>query len=85
MAEDPKLYEKIFDIFLALRDTRERFKTYSAQDIKKLIAAKLNAKTQKEPAPLQELYNLEKMITELRHTFIETKDRIKEKELAEKN
>jgi len=73
MAEDPKLYEKIFDIFLALRDTRERFKTYSAQDIKKLIAAKLKAKTQKEPAPLQELYNLEKMITELRHTFIETK------------
>lgn len=85
MAEDPKLYEKIFDIFLALRDTRERFKTYSAQDIKKLIAAKLNAKTQKEPAPLQDLYNLEKMITELRHAFIETKDRIKEKELVEKN
>ena len=63
MEKDPKLYEKIFDIFLALRDARERFKTYSAPDINKLIAAKLNAKSQKEPAPLQELYNLEKTIS----------------------
>lgn len=83
MEKDPKLYEKIFDIFLALRDARERFKTYSAPDINKLIAAKLNAKSQKEPAPLQELYNLEKMITELRHAFIEERDRVKEKELVE--
>jgi hypothetical protein len=73
METDPKLYEKLFDIFLQLRDTRERFKTYSAPDINKLIAAKLKSKTQKEPAALQELYTLEKMITELRHTFIETK------------
>ena len=83
MEKDPKLYEKIFDIFLALRDVRERFKTYSAPDINKLITAKLNAKSQKEPAPLQELYNLEKMITELRHAFIEERDRVKEKELVE--
>ena len=33
-------YDKIFDILLMLRDTREHFQTYSAADIKKLIASK---------------------------------------------
>ena len=60
------LYEKILDIFLVLRDTREQFMTYSAQDIKKLIESKIKSKTTKEPKALQELYKLEAMISELR-------------------
>lgn len=69
---DHKLYEKILDMMLVLRDLQEEFKTYSANDIKKLIAAKL--KNKREPAPLQELYRLEAMITELRQTFTVAKD-----------
>jgi len=63
------LYEKILDIFLVLRDTREQFMTYSAQDIKKLIESKMKSKTTKEPKALQELYRLEAMITELRQAM----------------
>lgn len=33
-------YDKIFDILLMVRDTREHFQTYSSTDIKKLIASK---------------------------------------------
>jgi hypothetical protein len=73
MEDDPKLYEKILDIFLMLRDTRERFQTYSSTDIKQLIKSKL--KSIREPVALQHLYKLEAMITELRHTFIEEKDK----------
>jgi hypothetical protein len=69
---DHKLYEKILDMMLVLRDLQEGFKTYSANDIKKLIAAKL--KNKREPATLQELYRLEAMITELRQTFVLAKD-----------
>jgi len=70
---DHKLYEKIIDIKLVLRDLQDEFKTYSAQDIKKLIAAKLKS-IKKEPAALQELYRLEAMITALRQAFIVAKD-----------
>lgn len=70
---DHKLYEKILDIKLVLRDLQDKLKTYSAQDINKLIAAKLK-NIKKEPVPLQELYRLEAMITELRQTFIVAKD-----------
>lgn len=70
---DHKLYEKILDIKLVLRDLQDEFKTYSAQDIKKLIAAKLKS-IKKGPAALQELYRLEAMISELRQTFIVAKD-----------
>jgi hypothetical protein len=69
---DHKLYEKFLDMKLVLRDLQDEFKTYSAQDIKKLIAAKL--KNKREPAPLQELYRLEAMITELRQAFVVAKD-----------
>lgn len=70
---DHKLYEKILDIKLVLRDLQDKLKTYSAQDIKKLIAAKLK-NVKKEPAALEELYELEAMIAELRQTFIVAKD-----------
>jgi hypothetical protein len=63
-----KLYDKIFDILLVLRDTRERFSTYSATDIKKLIAAKMKA-VRSGPADLQLLYQLGDMIAELQASF----------------
>ena len=56
-------YDKIFDILLMLRDTREHFKCYSAADIKKLIASK-------KKLALQRLYKLESMITDLRESLI---------------
>lgn len=56
-------YDKIFDILLMLRDTREHFKTYSAADIKKLIASK-------RKLALKRLYKLESMITDLRESLI---------------
>jgi hypothetical protein len=65
------LYGQLLDIFLVLRDTRERFKTYSARDINALIASKM--KSIREPVALQELYKLEEMIIKLRETFTEAK------------
>lgn len=59
-------YEKIMNTLLTLRDTAEHFQIRSAQDIKKLIKAKLEAKTLKEPKDLGILYALEKEIRELR-------------------
>jgi hypothetical protein len=56
-------YDKIFDILLILRDTREHFQTYSAADIKKLIASK-------RKTALQKLYKLESMITDLRESLL---------------
>ena len=67
------LYTKVLDTLLVLRYTSEHFKIRSAQDIKKLIKAKLEAKTLKEPKDLQELYNLERLISELRHEFEKVK------------
>ena len=63
------LYEKILNALLVLRDTRETFRTYSAQDIKNLINAKMISKSLKEPKDLAELYRLEKMITALRESI----------------
>jgi hypothetical protein len=73
------LYGQILDIFLALRDTRERFKTYSAKDINQLIASKM--KSVREPAALRELYQLEEMISKLRASFTEAK--VQQNALAE--
>jgi hypothetical protein len=61
------LYPQILDILVTLNAVNNRFTPFSAQDIKKLIAAKLKAK--KEPADLQHLYKLEAMIRELRESF----------------
>ena len=64
-----KLYDKLFDTLLALRDARERFQCYSAADINRLIAAKMKAKSLREPAALAELYKLETMIRDLRESM----------------
>jgi hypothetical protein len=63
------LYTRILDTLLTLRDTAEHFKIRSAQDIKKLIQAKMTAKTLKEPKDLAILYTLEKEIRELREAM----------------
>jgi hypothetical protein len=69
------LYNKILDMLLVLRDVSYDFKTYSANDIKKLIASKLKAK-KKDPKNLQALYNLEMMIRDIREEFIVAKNEI---------
>jgi hypothetical protein len=58
------MYDKVFDVLLVLRDTREHFSTYSASDINALIASKM--KSVREPKALQKLYKLHDMIAELR-------------------
>ena len=71
------LYEKILDTLLVLRDVRERFQTYSASDIKALIASKMKA-IKREPKALEHLYMLERMITDLRETLVTAKDEYNE-------
>jgi len=71
-------YNKILNILLILRDTAEHFKIRSAHDIKKLIEAKMTAKTLKEPKDLGILYALEKEICELRDAMeLEKEKRLK--------
>jgi len=67
-----KVYEKILDTLLELRDTAEHFRIRSAHDIKRLIWSKLNGV--REPKDLQLLYKLEAMITDLRKTLIIAKE-----------
>ena len=72
MPEDHKLYEKLLDTLLTLRDTADHFRIRSANDNKKLIWSKLNGV--REPKELQLLYKLEAMITDLRKTLIIAKE-----------
>ena len=72
---DHKLYEKILDTLLTLRDTADHFRIRSAQDIKTLIASTLKA-VRREPKDLQLLYRLEAMITDLRKTFVAAKEEL---------
>ena len=62
---EDKLYYKILDLIITLRDVQSEFKTYSASDIKKLIAYK-----KKEPIELKHLYNLELMIADIRTSLV---------------
>ena len=71
-------YNKILDTLLTLKSTAEHFKIRSAQDIKKLIQAKMSAKTLKEPKDLATLYALEKEIRELREVMELEKEKSKE-------
>ena len=64
------LYPKLLDTTLVLRDTQEHFKTYSAQDLVKLIRSALQNK-RKEPEGMKLLYDLEKRIAEIRHIIEE--------------
>ena len=66
---DKELYRQIWDILVTLNSVNNTFTPFSAQDIKGLIAAKLKAKTNKDPRHLEQLYKLEGMIRELRESF----------------
>ena len=72
-AHSDSLYYKIFDTMLILKDVSYIFQTYSATDIKKLIATKLKAK-KRGPKDLEALYNLEMMIRNIREEFIVAKN-----------
>ena len=54
----------LLDTLVVLKYVSEEFKTYSANDIDKLIIYKL--KNGRNPQTLKNLYDLEKRITELR-------------------
>jgi hypothetical protein len=71
-----KLYEKILYTKIELRDTYDHFQTYSATDIKGLLAA--NLKNKREPAALVRLYKLESMIGELRTSLRAERDSAKD-------
>ena len=64
------LYSKLLDTKLVLRDTQDHFKTYSAENLVKLIRTSLKNK-RKEPEGMKLLYDLEKRITEIRHIIEE--------------
>ena len=66
---DKELYGQVWDILVTLNAVNDTFTPFSAQDIKRLIAAKLKAKTDKEPKHFEQLYKLESMIRELRESF----------------
>jgi len=74
---EDKLYEKILDVKLVMRDLSEHFRPYSARDIEKLIQAKMKAKTLREPAALQELYRLEEIIRDLRESMEAAKSELR--------
>ena len=73
--KDHKLYEKILNIKITIRDLHSDILPCSAQDIKKLINSKMT-NVRREPPALKELYELEAMIAELRQTFILAKDEL---------
>ncbi len=75
------LYPKILDTLLVLKDVSYQFQTYSANDIKKLITAKIKAK-KRGPKDLDALYNLEEMIRTIRESFIEAKNRLDKDEVT---
>jgi len=75
--KDHKLYEKILDIKITIRDLHTDILPCSAQDIKKLINSKMT-NVRREPPALKELYQLETMIAELRQTFVLAKDEYRE-------
>lgn len=66
---DKELYGQVWDILVTLNAVNNTFTPFSAQDIKGLIAAKIKAKTNKDPRHLEQLYKLEGMIRELRESF----------------
>jgi hypothetical protein len=70
---EKELYGQLWDILVSLNAVNNTFTPFSAQDIKGVIAAKLKAKTDKEPKHLEQLYKLEGMIRELRESFAEVK------------
>jgi hypothetical protein len=53
------MYSKFLDMLITLREVSSTFRTYSANDVKKLLASTRNK-------DLRELYLLEAMIAEIR-------------------
>jgi hypothetical protein len=72
MDTESKLYGKILDMKIVLRDVQDRFRPYSANDIKALINSKMKSK--REPKALQHLYKLESMIGDLRVSLLDAKE-----------
>jgi len=72
---DHKLYEKLLDTLLTLRDTADHFRIRSAQDNKTLIASTLKA-VRREPKDLQLLYQLETTIADLRKAFLAAREEL---------
>jgi len=70
---EKELYGQLWDILVTLNAVNNTFTPFSAQDIKGVIAAKLKAKTDKEPKHLEQVYKLEGMIRALREAFAEVK------------
>ena len=66
-SNDP--YYKILDTIHTLKNVASEFNCYSANDIKNLINSKMKAK-KREPKALQQLYDLEKRIGEIRDTLV---------------
>jgi len=70
---DKELYGQLLDILVTLNAVNSIFTPFSAQDVKGVIAAKLNSKTNKDSKYLEQLYKLEAMIHELRESFDKAK------------
>ena len=64
-AVDP--FHALHDTLVTLQHVAREFKTYSAPDITRLIAAKMKAKG--EPTALRHLYELEEMIAQVRESI----------------
>jgi hypothetical protein len=80
MDHTDNLYYKIFDTLVVLRDVSDQFRTYSANDIKKLVSSKINAK-KRGPKDLELLYNLEAMLRDIRESFIVAKSELNKENL----
>ena len=80
MDHTDNLYYKIFDTLVVLRDVSDKFRTYSANDIKKLISSKINSK-KRGPKDLELLYNLEAMLRDIRESFIVAKSELNKENL----
>jgi len=65
-------FHTLHDTLVTLQHVAREFKTYSAPDITRLIAAKMKSKG--EPTALRHLYELEEMIRALRLALEQAKE-----------
>ena len=72
MTDNNVIYSKLLDILVVLKHDADHFRTYSAQNLTKIIDASIHNK-RKEPEGIQRLYSLEKRITEVRELLAEQK------------
>ena len=70
MSAEDLLYTKILDVKLYIRDSYENFKIYSASDLVKLIERSIHTK-RKIPLEIEMLFEIERRITEIRHSIEE--------------